>query len=252
MRGRVVIRAVLFDLDDTLLDINLTAFVARWASGKARILAKVSGIPYPIVMERLARSYMRVNDQTRDDQLTNEQLLNETFFSLTSIPLDDPAIADAIGFYECECLEPLKGGIVMAAPQRGARQTVEKALSMGLTVALATNPTLTMDVDRVRMRWAGVDDIDFALVSHIANSTRTKPCARYYQEFAAQLGLAPQECLMVGNDAARDFPRPDIGMSTAYVGHGWPRKAVFRGPIEALGARLPEIVDLLNSRQDLR
>ena len=123
---------------------------------------------------------------------------------------------------------------------------------MGLTVALATNPTLTMDVDRVRMRWAGVDDIDFALVSHIANSTRTKPCARYYQEFAAQLGLAPQECLMVGNDAARDFPRPDIGMSTAYVGHGWPRKAVFRGPIEALGARLPEIVDLLDSRQDLR
>ena len=81
MRGRVVIRAVLFDLDDTLLDINLTAFVARWASGKARILAKASGIPYPIVMERLARSYMRVNDQSRDDQMTNEQLLNETFFS---------------------------------------------------------------------------------------------------------------------------------------------------------------------------
>jgi FMN phosphatase YigB (HAD superfamily) len=247
-----VIKAVLFDLDDTLLDINLTAFVARYATGKARILAEASGLPLPTVAARLAQSYLRVNDQTRTDQFTNERLLDDTFFSLTSIPMDDQAIADAIDYYERECLEPLRGGIVMAMPRPGARETVEKAMSMGLTVALATNPTLTLAVDHVRMRWAGVDDLGFALVSHIGNSTRTKPCARYYQEFAAQLGLTPQECLMVGNDAARDFPRPDIGMSTAYVGHGWPRRAVWRGSIGELGRRLPEIVDLLNSRADLR
>ena len=33
-----MIKAVLFDLDDTLLDINLAAFVARYALGQARIL----------------------------------------------------------------------------------------------------------------------------------------------------------------------------------------------------------------------
>ncbi|MDD2588927.1 MAG: HAD family hydrolase, partial [Atopobiaceae bacterium] len=81
-------------------------------------------------------------------------------------------------------------------------------------------------------------------------STRVKPFARYYQEFAGAMGLTCDECLMVGNDASRDFPRPDCGLATAYVGHGWPKRAVWRGDPERLARDLPFLVDDLNRRAD--
>ena len=243
-----MIKAVLFDLDDTLLDINLTAFVCRYLACKADVLSRISGLPRPVVLARLAQAYLAVGRQDREDHLTNETVLNDRFRELTGIPMDDPAIADALDYFDANCVDGMRGGIVTAVPRRGAREAIEVAQSLGLTVALATQPTFSLAVDEARMRWAEVDDVDFALVSHIANSTRTKPSAAYYQEFTAALGLAPSECLMVGNDATRDFPRPDIGLRTAYVGHGWPVRAVFRGPISELGGCLPQLVELLDER----
>ena len=96
------------------------------------------------------------------------------------------------------------------------------------------------------MGWAGIEDAPFLRVSHSGNSTRLKPKARYYEEFVSAIGLAPSECLMVGNDARRDFPRPDIGMRTAYVGHACPRRAVWCGRMSELADALPAIIDELN------
>ena len=96
------------------------------------------------------------------------------------------------------------------------------------------------------MRWARIDDAPFERVSHLCNSTRLKPASRYYEEFVSALGLHPQECLMVGNDAKRDFPRPDIGISTIYVGHARPKRAIWSGRMSELAAALPAIVDRCN------
>lgn len=243
-----MIKAVLFDLDDTLLDINLSAFVARYALGKARILARIARVPTAVMLAQTSRSFMAVCSSKRNDSKTNLEVYNETFESLTGVPLDDPTIAEAIDYYERECLWDLKGSPVFAREREGARHAIERAQSLGLTVALATHPVFSLACDRVRMEWAGVADVDFARISHIANSSYCKPDARYYQEFISELGLAPQECLMVGNDARRDFPRPDIELKTAYVGHAWPKRAIWRGPIGALGDCLPELVASLDAQ----
>ena len=138
------------------------------------------------------------------------------------------------------------GGVVGARPVEGAREAVDAVWSEGLTCALATNPTFSLACDRARMGWAGVDVDDFALVSTYSNSTRCKPSVRYYQEFANQLGVRLEECLMVGNDAHRDIVRPDCGLRTAYVGHGRPRGAVWRGPMAQFARELPQVVARLN------
>lgn len=96
------------------------------------------------------------------------------------------------------------------------------------------------------MGWAGVCEEDFALVSTYSNSTRCKPSTRYYQEFANQLGVSLEECLMVGNDAVRDIVRDGCGLRTAYVGHGRPGGAVWRGPMERLAQELPALVASLD------
>ena len=241
-----MIRAVLFDLDDTLLRLNLTAFIARYVAGAARLLGEAArmspaalGLPY-------VRSFLTIDAQDRQDSLTNEQLFNQTFLSASGIPLDDPAITDLVDYYERELVPGFAGGIVAARPVEGAREAIDAVWSSGLVCARATNPTFSLACDRARMEWAGVHEDDFALISTFSNSTRCKPSVRYYQEFANQLGVRLEECLMVGNDARRDIVRPDCGLRTAYVGHGRPSGAVWRGPMDQFARELPRIVARLN------
>lgn len=241
-----MIRAVLFDLDDTLLRLNLTAFIARYVAGATRLLASAArmspaalGIPY-------VRAFLAMDAQDREDSLTNERLFNKTILESTGIPLDDPVIADLMTYYETDIVPSFSGGIVSARPVDGARAAVEAVHDAGLVCALATNPTFSLACDRARMGWAGVSEDDFALVSTYSNSTRCKPSLRYYQEFANLLGVRLEECLMVGNDAARDIVRPDCGLRTAYVGHARPKDAVWRGPMERLAREPPDLVERLN------
>ena len=245
-KGAVVIKAVLFDLDDTLLRLNLTAFIARYVAGAARLLGEAARMSPAALAVPFMRSFLAIDAQDRSDSLTNEQLFNQTFFSACGIPLDDPVIHDLVDCYEREVVPGLSGGIVDARPVEGAREAIEAVHAAGLTCALATNPTFSLACDRARMAWAGVGTDDFALVSTYSNSTRCKPSVRYYQEFANQLGVRLEECLMVGNDARRDIVRPDCGLRTAYVGHGRPRGAAWRGPMSDLARELPQIAARLD------
>lgn len=241
-----MIRAVLFDLDDTLLSLNLTAFIARYVAGAAGLLARAARTT-PLVMGRpYLKGFLAVQSGDRTDSLTNERVFNDAFLAESGIPLDDPVIADLIDYYEREVVPGFREGIVRARPVDGAREAIEAVHGLGLTCALATNPTFSLACDEARMGWAEVSAEDFALISTWSNSTRCKPDARYYQEFAQALGLRLEECLMVGNDATRDFPRPDCGLRTAYVGHGRPKRAIWRGSMADLARELPELVARLD------
>ena len=241
-----MIQAVLFDMDDTLLDINLTAFMTGYVADVSRILAEITGrsalgfgIPY-------ARAYLALERDDRADGLTNSELFARTFLRLTGVPIDEPTIVDAIRFYESDILPSRGGGLTAARPMPGGLEALDAVSDLGLSCALATNPSFSEACIRTRMGWAGIADAPFLRVSHMGNSTRLKPTARYYEEFLGAIGLHPEECLMVGNDAKRDFPRPDIGLRTIYVGHARPRRAIWSGRMSELASALPAIVDRCN------
>lgn len=244
-----MIKAVLFDMDDTLLDINLTAFLTLYAADVSRLMSQISGKPTVGFGPAFACCYLAMGDPKRADGLTNAEIFAQKFESLTGIPLLDPAISAALTCYETDVLPTRQGGIVAAKPMEGGVAALEKCQDMGLKIALATNPSFTQTCIGVRMGWAGIKDMPFERISYMQNSTRLKPKARYYEEFVSGLGLTPEECLMVGNDAKRDFPKPDIGMHTAYVGHARPSRAVWSGRMSELAEALPAIVDGLNARE---
>lgn len=243
-----MIKAVLFDMDDTLLDINLSAFLATYVADVSRILSAISGKSAASYGVPFARGYLAMGDTKRADGLTNAEVFFQTFEKYSGLPISDPAILDAIRCYERDFLPKRSGGIVAAKPMEGGMDTIERALNMGLKVALATNPSFSRNCIGVRMGWAGITGVPFERVSCMENATRLKPKARYYEEFASAIGLSPEECLMVGNDAKRDFPRPEIGMHTAYVGHAHPKRAVWCGRMSELAGALPSIIDELNNR----
>lgn len=241
-----MIQAVLFDMDSTLLDLNLTAFMSTYVADVSRILAQITGDSPARFGLPFVRGYLALARADRADGLTNAELFGRTFERLSGVPIDDPAILDAISCYERDVLPQRNTKLVGARPMEGGLAALDQVTSMGLRCALATNPSFSGDCIRARMGWAGLLDAPFERISDMENSTRLKPNARYYEEFIASLGLRPDECLMVGNDAKRDFPRPDIGLRTIYVGHARPRRAVWSGRMSELAEALPALIDRIN------
>lgn len=116
-----MIRAVLFDLDDTLLRLNLTAFIVRYVAGASRLLGEAARTSPAALGVPFVRSLLAIDAQDRADSLTNEQLFNQTFQAASGIPLDDPVIHDLVDYYEREVVPGFAGGIVAARPVEGAR-----------------------------------------------------------------------------------------------------------------------------------
>lgn len=55
---------------------------------------------------------------------------------------------------------------------------------------------------------------------------------------------------MVGNDSRRDFPAPDCGLQTAYIGAMRPVRATWSGSIEDFADSFDEIEERFYERQE--
>jgi FMN phosphatase YigB (HAD superfamily) len=210
----ISLRAVLFDLDDTLLynDMEnkflkhyfalLTAYAAPDIAPQTLIAAVMSGTD--------------AVQRNEDPTLTNEQVFAAVFAPQLGKPWAElkPFFTR---FYEERFLE-LR---VHTRPHPAARQTVQACIDGGYRVAIATNPLFPARAIEHRLHWAGLDGLPFALVTTYENMHTCKPSPRYYAEIAGYLDLAPAECVMVGNDVLRDIaPAQRAGMRT-YLADRW-------------------------------
>ena len=247
-----MLKAVAFDMDDTLLSINLSAFIAVYARDEARLLADIGRRNPFSTLASLLGVLRDLNSNIRpaEDTRTNLAFYNDEIERRLGIPLTDPVIADALEFYEREVLPELNDPLIGARPQRGAQQAVDMLLNRGLRIALFTNPAFSRTCIECRMGWGNMLDMPFELVTCMENSTRCKPDPRYYLESIAELGLEPEEVLMVGNDPKRDFPTPDCGIQTAYVGGGAPPRALWHGSMEEFAAGFDAIEKRFYERQE--
>jgi FMN phosphatase YigB (HAD superfamily) len=246
-----MIRAILFDMDDTLLSINLSVFIARYHQSLARLLGAITRQSAVTFAAPLVEAFFVVDSQRREDTFTNNELYCQTISRISGFDYRLPELQDALAFFDREVLPGLNNSAINAHPRTGALETLAVAQNLGLEVALATNPSFTAGCIETRMGWGRLSDVPFKRVSSMENSRRTKPSATYYEEFIHACGWEPEECLMVGNDRRRDFARPSCGLATAYVGHA-PRALVphafWAGSMLELSRDLPRVVDALNAR----
>lgn len=254
-----MLKAVVFDMDSTLLHINLNAFIALLAKDEAGLLAEVGRMGTTSTLAAFGRGLWAVNygegvDADRDAAQggrTLKDVFDDAFADACGIPLDEPAVADMLAYYEREVLPRRNNPVIGARPAEGAREAIELVLDRGLRIALFTNPSFTEAAIRTRMGWGGLSDVPFELVTVMENSAWCKPTSAYYLDSLSKLGLAPQEVLMVGNDRGRDFPSPDIGLQTAYVGHGTPARATWCGRMSEFAGSFDEIVENFYIREEL-
>lgn len=241
-----MLKAVAFDMDETLLSINLGAFIAVLARDESSLLADI-GRKNPLSMfAAYTGAMLDVNRADRDNACTNRELFDEAIYRRGGVKLADPIIADALAYYEREVLPHRNDGIIAARPMEGAHEALDKVLSHGLRIALLTNPSFGRACIGTRMAWANIQDAPFELVTTMENTRRVKPNPDYYLDALEELGLSPTEVLMVGNDPRRDFPAPNIGLRTAFIGKKAPARAIWHGSMNDFANEFESILDQFN------
>ena len=200
----MAITCVLFDLDGTLLPMDQEVFTRAYMGGLAKKFAPLGFDPQELVAGVWAgTAAMVANDGSR----TNEAAFWDSFGrrfgarAQAAMPVFEEFYANEFQGLQAVCGHN---------PEAGA--LVRELKGAGLRLALATNPIFPALATESRMRWAGIDPGDMEFFTSYENTCFCKPNPDYYRYLLKKLGLAPQECLMVGNDAQEDLAAEQAGM----------------------------------------
>jgi len=205
-----MIRAVLLDLDDTLLDNDMERFLPPYFAALGRRMAQFVA---PDELVRMLLASTRVMMSNHDPEVTNQQAFDADFFPRLGRPKSEVrSVIDR--FYE-EDFPALKR-YTRRRPQ--ARELVQTLFDQGYQVVIATNPMFPRRAIEHRLEWAGVLDFPFHLVTSYENSHFCKPNPRYYQEILSKLACRPEEAIMVGDDLGNDIePARRVGLHTYWI-----------------------------------
>ena len=198
------IKAILFDLDGTLLPMNQDEFIGAYKSGLITAAAKRGYDPKRMGGAILAGLVAMIKNAS---DMTNE----EVFFKVLVGEYGESVMNDVDMFDEFYQTDFQKIQEVCSLNPR-TKEIIERIKSRGMRVVLATNPLFPAVATESRIRWAGLDKSDFELVTTFENSHRTKPNPDYYREVLDKIGLSPEECVMVGNDVGDDMVAERLGL----------------------------------------
>lgn len=200
---------VLFDLDGTLLPMDLDSFIHTYCGLLAQKAAPYGYEPKPLIDGVWKGMGAMIQN---DGACPNSQRFWQAFCQ----EMGEEAAKLQPVFDEFYAKE-FEGARRAVKENPLAAQAVKGLKEKGLTVILATNPVFPRVAVQKRLSWLGLAPEDFALVTSYENSNACKPNPQYYREILEKAGKSPGECLMVGNDAKEDLAAREAGLSVYLI-----------------------------------
>jgi len=203
------VKGVLFDLDGTLLQVEMREFVQAYIDGLAKHFPEV---PDPAAFGRAIKASIRALLASDEGAASNE----EFFLTVLGrhLGIEAALCGERLARY---CANGMAGLEPLVRPLALARDILTRCFERGLKVVVATNPVFPRPMVEARLRWAGIADFPFDHVTTFDNSRYCKPHPGYFRDVLGRLGLAPQECVMVGNDTEHDLGARAAGIPTFLV-----------------------------------
>lgn len=190
-------QAILFDLDGTLLPMEIESFTKTYFGALAHELRDFS-IPQEALVQAIwgGTKAMMKNDGTRP----NADVFWDVFTAATGInrQLIEPRCDR---FYS----EGFHAAQVATKPNPLAKEAVAIAREKAPKVVLATNPIFPMEGQETRVSWLGLSPADFDLVTCYSTDRFCKPNPAYFVDVCQRIGVEPSACLMIGNDDREDM-----------------------------------------------
>ncbi len=199
------INTILFDLDGTLLPMDMDVFTNTYFKDLIKF-AHEKGYDRSIDLVSTiwaGTKAMALNNGSK----TNEEAFWNKYSEITGHKTEeDKPLFDE--FY-ATLFEDAKNYV--GFNEESAR-LVKDLKAAGYRVVLATNPIFPAVATDKRINWAGLDKNEFLKVTVYENCHYAKPNPEYYRELLDELGLKPEQCLMVGNDAVEDSSALKLGI----------------------------------------
>lgn len=201
---------LLLDLDDTLLDTDMNAFIPAYFQALAK---RLKGLVQAEIMLPALMSGTQLMLASQDPAHTLQEIFETYFYSKLGIAKEQ--LHDAIEqFYDEEF--PKIGSVTKR--REGAVELVDWAFSQGYRVAVATDPLFPRKATYHRIRWAGLEPERFNLISSFESFHFSKSHPAYFAEVLGQMGWPDGPVLMVGNDVTRDLlPAQRLGLATFHI-----------------------------------
>ena len=203
------ITTVLFDLDGTLLPMDMDAFTNGYFALLTQKLAPRGYDPEKLIAAIWAGTGAMVKN---DGSRTNES----AFWSSFVRTFGEATLADQplfVEFYANEFQQAKR----FCGHNDLAAKAVREIRASGRRVVLATNPIFPAVATESRIRWTGLEPSEFELYTTYEDCRYCKPSLGYYQDILDRLHLRPEGCLMVGNDVAEDMVAAELGMQVFLV-----------------------------------
>lgn len=208
------IKAVLFDLDGTLLPLDTYAFIKQYMQDISEYSVQQGYLgPVENCISVIWEACKFVWEST-DTTTTNCDVFWRAFTSLTG--------EKYLESYERVFHDYYTERYPSLGEQYGKNpyslKAVEIVKQQGKKLILATNPVFPLIAIEERMRWAGMPINSFELITSYENMNLAKPHQGYYEQILRFLNLSPEECIMVGNDVRDDIlPSMAVGMQSYFL-----------------------------------
>ena len=201
----MAVTTVLFDLDGTLLPMDLDVYLNRYFQLLIQKLLPHGYDPKKVVASiESAVEAMVQNDGSKTNEAafwdSHRRIMGDRDAASSRSLLEE--------FYRNEFRQVRD--VCGFLPE--AREIIAFCREKGLRVVLATSPLYPRIATESRIRWAGLEPEDFDFITTYEDSHYCKPNPHYYREILTKLGLRADACLMVGNDVREDMIAREVGL----------------------------------------
>jgi putative hydrolase of the HAD superfamily len=222
-----MIKAVIFDIDNTLIDFMSMKRAASMAAANAMIEAGLQDAPEDL-SERLFTFYLEHGIESDD---AFEEYLKQEYKAV-----DYRILASAVNAYVKEKYLHLK-------PYPGVLETLRELKRQGYKLGVVSDGVRLKA--RMRLNEAGLDGYFDAVVTY-EDTGKQKPAREPFLRICDELGVNPEECLMVGDWPERDVQGGRLaGMKTCLAKYGQMHETKADYQIESF-SKLLTIVDRCN------
>ena len=202
-------KAILFDLDGTLLPIDMDDFETIYLKGLSSHF--MDWMDPQEFAQKLWKATTAMVMST--DDRTNEEVFYEAFTPLVG----EHRIHEAANRFETF----YKGGFSKLKeamkPTHSWKHVLKELKDKGYALVCATNPLFPKIATQQRLSWIGLEMHDFDLVTTFETSRSCKPQLKYYQDIFNHIQVQPHEAIMIGNDTLEDTIVSQLGTQTYLV-----------------------------------
>ena len=207
-----MIKAVLFDLDDTLLGNDMDKFLPNYFALLGKHAERF--LPKERFLQELMAGTQAMIVST-DTAVSNRDAFWQTFQQRTGLHPDEME-----PFFEQFYRNDFPQLVATTEKRPFAVPLIQNCLEKGLKIVIATNPLFPAIAVEERLTWAGlpVTEFNYDLVTTYENMHAAKPHPAYYREILEKIECTPETAVMIGDDWKNDIiPADTVGMYTYWI-----------------------------------